>query len=129
MTMQKYTHANSAKEGTFTPFLITDKEVVLTSVIAMHVSPGNRIILQMEVAWEKPMNWDMGEIEIVLRKDAPDGPVIYWTLESCFVSAHTIVEQVEIGENPVHIYYLSVLSSEHRAIIVGPYLLKCTVME
>ncbi|MCY9694368.1 hypothetical protein [Paenibacillus alginolyticus] len=127
--MQKYMHCNMAKEGTFTPFLVADKEIILTSVIAMHVSPGNRIVLQMEVAWEKPNNWDMGEIEINLRKDTPDGPVIYWTLESCFISAHTIVEQVEIGENPVQIYYLTVQSSEHRAVIVGPYLLRCTVLE
>ena len=122
--MIKYTHRNEAPLGSFQPFEINETEIVLTSVVLMHIESMDQVKLQLEIGWDKPVLWDMGELEIMLRKDAPNGNIVEWSLESCFSSAVTKLEHTRTGGAPVQIYYLTVKSPDSRARIVGPYSLK-----
>ncbi|WP_410771907.1 hypothetical protein [Fontibacillus sp. BL9] len=123
----KYIHKVGTAAGTFNPFLVGKDEVVLTSVSLMHISPGDRLVLRMDVGWEKSVQWDTGEIEFRIRKDAADGPVIYWTRETCSEKGYTMEKTTDSGVNPVQHYYLTACSSDSRAIISGPYSLQGSV--
>lgn len=127
--MKKLTSKTGTGKGTFDPFLVMDKEIVLTSVTLRPVSPKDRIVLKLEVAWDKPLNWDMGELEIMIRKGAVNGPIVFVTTEGCFYFAHTKLEHVEYGGPEHQIYYLTIRSAEGRARLVGPYSLEGTVYD
>ncbi|MEF2967953.1 hypothetical protein V3851_19155 [Paenibacillus sp. M1] len=123
----KYIHKVGTAAGTFPPFLVRADEIVLTSVTMMHINPGDRLVLRMDVGWEKPIHWDTGEMEFRIRKDTPDGPVIYWNLETCFERAYSMETVTDVGVAPIQHYYLTVRSSESRGIITGPYSLQGSV--
>jgi hypothetical protein len=123
--MMKYSHKTEAEKGTFDPIPVTEKELVLTSVSLNNVSPGDRILLKLEVGWDKPLNWDMGELEIMIRKGRADGPIVFLASEACFYFAHTKLEHTERGGGTGHeMYYLTVRSVESRCRITGPYSLE-----
>ncbi|MFB9329635.1 hypothetical protein ACFFSY_27170 [Paenibacillus aurantiacus] len=125
----KFTQKNGAAAGTFLPFLVGDEEITLTSVLLPDTSPGDRIVLKMEIAWDKPPHWDTGELEVILRRDAPSGPLIYWTLESCFLKARYVESETVQAQGGTQLFYLSVRSKEQRARIIGPYSLQGTVYD
>ncbi|RCX19786.1 hypothetical protein DFP94_104241 [Fontibacillus phaseoli] len=123
----KYIHKVGTAAGTFTPFLVGKEEVILTSVSLMSISPGDRLELRLDVGWEKPIQWESGEIELRIRKDAADGPVIYWKLETCIEKGYTMEKTADTGVYPVQHYYLTACSCDSRAIISGPYSLQGSV--
>ncbi|MEK0316737.1 hypothetical protein [Cohnella sp. 56] len=120
--MIKYQHRTGATLGSFVPFLVGG-ELVLTSVSLHGIAPGDEVIVGIEIGWANPMSLDMGELEIRLKRDAPDGETVEWSLESCFLSAVTRLEYRTTGGNPDQLYYLIVSSREQLARITGPYVL------
>lgn len=127
--MKKVVHKTEAIKGQFDPFLVAKTEIVLTSVSLQKISPTDRIVLRLEVAWDKPLQWDMGELDIMIREGSPNGPVVYTTTEACFYFAHTKLEHTIRSRSGQQIYYLTVSSAEARARIVGPYSLEGIVYD
>lgn len=123
----KYTHKVGTAAGTFPPFMVGKEEVILTSVTMMSISPGDLLVLRLDVGWKKPVHADTGEIELRIRKDSPDGPVIYRTLETCAEKAYTMEKVTDTGNVPVQHYYLTACSPDRRAVITGPYSLQGSV--
>ncbi|SFT29326.1 hypothetical protein [Paenibacillus sp. BC26] len=125
----KYTDKSSADVGSFEPLLVGPEQLVLTSLQLGSISPGDRLVLRFEVGWENPdiANWDSGEMEILLREDGPDGLVVYWNLESCFMKGRTKEQLTFVGTDPQRRYYLTVRSNDTRARITGPYSLQGSV--
>ncbi|MFC3800634.1 hypothetical protein [Cohnella sp. GCM10012308] len=121
--MIKYKHNTGAEHGSFPPFPIRE-EIVLTSVSLHGIESGDEIVLRIEIGWSNPGTFDMGELEVTLRKDAPDGEMVEWSLESCFLSAVTRLEYRTTGGLPDQVYYLCVRSTEGLAIMNGPYRLE-----
>ncbi|WP_146241117.1 hypothetical protein [Paenibacillus sambharensis] len=121
--IQRY-HKVGAPAGSFPAFDIGEAEVVLTSVSLFPVDSGERILLRLEIGWEKPVEWDTGELEVAVRHGSKDGPVVYWTTENCFQEAKTTETfAVEASGSAEH-FYLTVQSAEGRARIKGPFLLE-----
>ncbi|WP_314003337.1 hypothetical protein [uncultured Paenibacillus sp.] len=123
----KYSRKTGASAGSFAPFPVGKEELVLTSVYMDGLAPNDRIVLKPEIGWAKPVHWDTGELEVMLRENSPDGQVVYWTLETCFEKALTSESCTVRGGKSVKVFYLTVRSSEERAMITGPYSLQGTV--
>lgn len=124
----KYQHKTGAIRDDYPPFTVGETEIVLTAVTLMDIAPGDTIKLEFLIEWVKPVIWDMGELEIMIRRGAPGGVPVYWTLESCFARAKSKEVFTHYGtEDPVMTYYLCVRSSGQRAIISGDYSLYGTV--
>ncbi|EXX86303.1 hypothetical protein BG53_06390 [Paenibacillus darwinianus] len=124
----KYSRKTGAPAGGFAPFPAGAAEIVLTSVYMDGLTPEDRIVLKPEIGWVKPAYWDTGELEVILREHSPEGPVVYWTLETCFEKALTSESCTVLCSRSEHVYYLSVRSSEARAVITGPYSLQGSVL-
>lgn len=116
-----------AARGTFEPFIVGPREVALTSIDIARVVPGQQIQLKLEIGWEKPIHWDTGEMEIIVRRDTPKGPIIYWTQEACYEKCLMIDTYSEAATKDHHSYYLSVRSEESRAVMTGPYYLTYSI--
>ncbi|NWL88847.1 MULTISPECIES: hypothetical protein [unclassified Paenibacillus] len=116
-----------AARGGFQPFIIGPQEVTLTSIDVRGIVIGQRIQIKIEVGWEKPIHWDTGEMEIIIRRDALDGPVVYWSQEACFEKCLLIETYSEAATQANHSYYLGVRSEESRAIMTGPYYLSALI--
>lgn len=114
-------YKTGAKKGEFQPFPVGAGEIVLTAVTLSDLVPADRVMLKLEIGWDKPVHWDMGELDIRIRKNSPTGPVLYRMTESCFFKAHTRTKHEEGGETGQVSYYLTVASAEQKARIVGPY--------
>ncbi|MCD1258088.1 hypothetical protein B5M42_004445 [Paenibacillus athensensis] len=127
--MIKYSAISEAQPGTFSlPLLLTTQETQLTVVALQQVEPGDRIELVYSLAWEKPAHRDIGEIELTLRRGAPDGPVVSWSEETCYQKAVSTGRHSEISATAGDLlFYLSAASFDQRAIAIGPLLLKGTV--
>lgn len=121
--MIKYKHSTGAELGSFAPFEIRE-EIVLTSVSLHRIDPGDEVVLHIEIGWSNPGTFDMGELEVMLKKDDPHGETIEWSLESCFLSAVTQLECRMTGGLPDQVYYLCVRSAEGLAVMNGPYRLE-----
>lgn len=121
--MIKYQHKTGAETGSFAPFLVGD-ELVLTSVSLRGIGPADDVVVRMEIGWSNPLSLDMGELEVLLRRDSASGETVDWSLESCFLSAVTRLEYRTRGGAPEQVYYLCVKSRERRARITGPYRLE-----
>lgn len=114
----KYKTSQGAAAGTFDSFVVGAEEIVLTSVTLEGIEAGDRVVLSIDVSWLKPM-CDLGELEFFLRKDAADGPVIYWTLETCYAKARTKESFTLTAEGGMRHFYLSVKSCEQKARLVS----------
>ncbi|CAI6032224.1 hypothetical protein [Cohnella sp. JJ-181] len=121
--MIKYQHSTGAEQGSFPPFPVGD-ELVLTSVSLHGIGPDDIVVLRIEIGWANPGTFDMGELEVLLRRDAPDGEAVEWYLESCFLSAVTRIEYRTTGGLPDQVYYLCVRSTDQLAVMNGPYRLE-----
>ncbi|MFC3800646.1 hypothetical protein [Cohnella sp. GCM10012308] len=115
-----------AVKDCFPRFAVRD-EIVLTAVQLQDVEPKDEIKVGIEIGWDNSGAWDMGELEILLRKGSPEGEVVEWALESCFSSAFTKIAYKTIGGERSQSYYLTVRSPHGRAVISGPYWLKANV--
>jgi hypothetical protein len=114
----KYKIRQEAEKGAFSPFIVAAEEITLTSVTLEGIVEGDLVSLNIDISWLKPM-CDLGELEIFLRKDTPNGPVLYWTLETCFAKANTRERYSLTGEDGMRNFYLTVRSSEEKAILTG----------
>lgn len=124
----KYQHRTGAGKYEHGPIPVGEKELVLTSVTLSPISQGDKIRLQYIIEWTRPVEWDTGEMEIMIRRGSVEGPIIYWTLETCFGQAkHKEVITDTDSSIGVELYYLTVRSSEGRAIINGDYFLTGTI--
>lgn len=124
----KYSHATGAEAGSYTPFLVGPKEIVLTSVSLRHIAPGDRVTLRVEIEWRKPIHWDTGDMEVYIREGSPTGEPVYYSIESCFVRARLRDRIVLTGRAPgAQIFYLTVRSAELRAYVSGRYALSGAV--
>lgn len=119
--MLKYNTKVGAAEGTFTPFTAGPDEIVLTGITLEGIADGDRVVLGIDVTWLKPM-CDLGELELILKKNTPDGPTIYWTMETCFARARMKEECVLRGESTMRHFYLTARSSEHKAMLAAYFL-------
>lgn len=127
--MKKDIYKSGIAKGSFPPFPVEGQEVVLTSVFLKNIGPDDRIVLRLEIGWDKPLQWDMGELEIMIRMGAPNGPIVFQSTEACFFFANTKLEHTQSGGQPQQIFYLTVRSPESRARIVGPYFFEGTVYD
>jgi hypothetical protein len=124
----KYQHRTGAGKYEHEPIPIGEKEIVLTSVTLSPINQRDKIKLQYIIEWTRPAEWDTGELEIIIRRSAVEGPIIYWTLETCFAQAkHKEVVMDTDMSLGVELYYLTVRSAEGRAIINGDYFLTGTI--
>lgn len=114
----KYKTRQEAGAGSFDSFVVGADEIVLTSVTLEGISEGDRVVLAIDVSWLKPL-CDLGELEFFLRRDMPDGPAVYWTLETCFAKARTRESYTLAGDNSMRHFYLTVRSSEQKARLVA----------
>ncbi|MFM9330888.1 hypothetical protein [Paenibacillus mesotrionivorans] len=121
MMHKKSGYKTEAKKGEFQPFPVGASEIVLTSVTLSGLVPADRVLLLLEIGWDKPLNWDMGELDIRIRRNSAMGPVIYQMTEGCFFKAHTRTKYEESGQTGTVSYFLTVASPELKARIVGPY--------
>ncbi|CAM4251551.1 hypothetical protein [Paenibacillus tarimensis] len=121
--IQRY-HKVEAPAGSFPVFDIGRSEVVLTSVSLFPVNPGEQIMLRMEIGWERPVQWDTGELEVAVRHGSKVGPVVYWTTENCFQEAKTSDSFTVKASGFAEHFYLTVRSAEGRARIKGPFQLE-----
>ncbi|MDR9856671.1 hypothetical protein RJP21_24010 [Paenibacillus sp. VCA1] len=119
--MQKNKTRVGAAEGSFTPFTVGPDEIVLTGITLEGIADGDRVVLDIDVTWLKPM-CDLGELELILRRDAPTGTVIYWTMETCFARARVREECIVRGEGGMRHFFLTTRSSEHKAMLAAYYL-------
>ncbi|WP_239619310.1 hypothetical protein [Cohnella mopanensis] len=126
--MVKYSVSSGAQHGTFEPFEIGDEEVVLTGLWLDKLDPSYRIVLEIEIGWDKPITSDLGELEIMIRKKDLNGEIVEWTQENCFNSALTKIDVSTREESSFQNFVLTVKSLGTRARIIGPYLLKGTVL-
>ncbi|MDF2936145.1 MAG: hypothetical protein K0Q90_1518 [Paenibacillaceae bacterium] len=124
---KKSGYKTEAQKGEFQPFPVGESEIVLTSVTLSGLVPADRVMLLLEIGWDKPLTWDMGELEIKIHKYSPVGPVVYQMTEACFFKAHTRTKYEESGETGQVSYFLTVNSPELKARIVGPYSLEGAV--
>jgi hypothetical protein len=106
------------------PFEVGNEVITLTGIVLTDVQPTDSIKLQIVISWEKPIVCDLGELEILLRKDDPSGEVIEWSIETCFNQSKTKLEITRTGGNSIQTYYLAVKSEDSSARITGPYTLK-----
>lgn len=124
--MIKYAHETGAAFGSFERFPVQD-EIVLTSVLLQTIAPEDEIELEIEIGWDNSYSCDMGELDIMLRRDGPNGEIVYRAIESCYAGALTLLRFRTRGGAPLQIYYLTVRSDQGRALLRGPYRLKGTV--
>jgi hypothetical protein len=125
----KYTGKNEAGLGAFNPFPATDNERAIMRIQIPDSAAGDRITLKIEVGWLKPLHLDLGELEVIVRRGALDGPIVYWTQESCMTKAR-FVETIETtGSGGPEWFYLAVRSVAHRAYIIGPFSLLVKVYD
>lgn len=126
--MVLHSASSGAQHGTFEPFEIGDEEVVLTGLWLDRLDPSYRIAFDIEIGWDKPIYADLGELEIMIRRGDSTGEIVDWTQETCFNSALTIIDASTEEGSPHQNYVLTVKSPGTRARIIGPYLLKGTVL-
>ncbi|CAI6032588.1 hypothetical protein [Cohnella sp. JJ-181] len=119
----KYAQETGTAKGSFERFAVQD-EIVLTALQLGGIGPADEVRIAIEVGWDNSGAWDMGELEIMLRKDSPAGEIVEWSLESCFASALTKLQYKTVGGHRTQIYYLTVRSPQGRAVICGPYWLR-----
>ena len=123
-----YSASSGAQLGAFEPFIIGEEEVVLTGLWLEHLDPSYRIVFDIEIGWDKPIYADLGELEIRIRRGDAAGEIIEWTHETCFNSALTNIDVSTVEESPYQNYVLTVKSPGMKARMIGPYLLKGTVL-
>lgn len=121
-----YMHRTGTPKGSFPKFVVKD-EIVLTSVQVRETGSSEEVTVSIEIGWDNSGAWDMGELEIMLRRDRPDGEIVYWSPESCFASVLTRLQYKSVGGASARLYYLTVRSPQARAVISGPYWLQGTV--
>jgi hypothetical protein len=92
------------------PIAVTDQEIDLCNLHLTDLVPGDHIILEAGVGWQK--NLDIGELEIMIRKDSPSGPILYQTEDTCFHTTYSVMKHIDKDiQEDTHAYYLTVKST------------------
>ncbi|WP_318628023.1 hypothetical protein [Paenibacillus polymyxa] len=128
--MLKYSVQNKAEPGTYAlPFQVTDQESVLSTLIIPASEAEGRIVIEVSLAWENPLlNWDIGELDIRLRRNDEQGPMLDWLQDSCYQEgfAELIYEETGTQGEP-YVYCLTVQSADRRAVVTGPLMVRGSV--
>lgn len=130
--MLKYSIQNKADPGTHAlPIHASSEEAVLSTIIIPDAGPACRIVIEAYLEWENPLlNWDIGELDVRLRRNGVTGPVLKWTQESCYQQGRVRLSFEENGGMPEgHVYCLTVQSMDKRARITGPVEMNAHVHE
>jgi hypothetical protein len=126
--MVTYSASTGAQLGTFEPFEIGDEEVVLTGLWLDHLDQFCRIVFEIQIGWDRPVHADLGELEIMIRRGDATGEIVEWTQETCFNGTLTNIDVSTVEASLNQNYVMTVKSPGTRARIIGPYLLKGTVL-
>ncbi|MGQ3478386.1 hypothetical protein [Paenibacillus sp. TY11] len=130
--MLKYSVQNKAEAGTHAlPFQVTEQENVLSTLIIPASESEGRIVIEASLAWGNPLlNWDIGELDIRLRRNDEQGPVLDWLQDSCYQEGFAELSYEEMGKQAEpYVYCLTVQSSDRRAVITGPLMIRGSVYE
>ncbi|MDY8024132.1 hypothetical protein [Paenibacillus polymyxa] len=130
--MLKYSVQNKAEAGTYAlPFQVTEQESVLSTLIIPAGESEGRIVIEVSLAWENPLlNWDIGELDIRLRRNDERGPVLDWLQDSCYQEGFAELSFEETGEQAEsYVYCLTVQSADRRAVVTGPLIIRGSVYE
>ncbi|MDP1511496.1 hypothetical protein L8C07_17740 [Paenibacillus sp. CMAA1739] len=126
----KYTVQNKAEAGTYAlPFQVTEQESVLSTLIIPASEAEGHIAIEVSMVWENPLlNWDIGELDIRLRRNDQQGPVLDWLQDSCYQEGYAELSYEETGtQAEPHVYCLTVQSADRRAVITGPIMIRGSV--
>ncbi|NMP08587.1 hypothetical protein [Paenibacillus polymyxa] len=126
----KYTVQNKAEAGTYAlPFQVTEQEIVLSTLIIPASEAEGRIVIEVSLAWENPLlNWDIGELDIRLRRNDEQGPVLDWLQDSCYQEGFSELSYEETAQQAEpHVYCLTVQSADRRAVVTGPLMMRGSV--
>ncbi|QDY83924.1 hypothetical protein FQU75_11280 [Paenibacillus polymyxa] len=126
----KYTVQNKAEAGTYAlPFQVTEQESVLSTLIIPASEAEGRIVIEVSMVWENPLlNWDIGELDIRLRRNDQQGPVLDWLQDSCYQEGYAELSYEETGTKAEpHVYCLTVQSADRRAVVTGPIMIRGSV--
>ncbi|MBE0335671.1 hypothetical protein [Paenibacillus sp. 23TSA30-6] len=130
--MLKYSVQNKADAGTHAlPFQVTEQESVLSTLIIPANESEGRIVIEVSLAWENPLlNWDIGELDIRLRRNDGQGPVLDWLQDSCYQEGFAELRYEETVEQTApYVYCLTVQSADRRAVVTGPLVIQGSVYE
>ncbi|MFS0839996.1 hypothetical protein [Paenibacillus sp. 1P03SA] len=112
------------------PLQASDQEVFLCPLYLYGITPGIRIAFKVSVAWTNPVTYDIGELELKIRRDHPGGPVVESSEDSRFRGGTAKMEgEDEGGSAEIAVYYLTVRSPGGKALIEGPILFEGFVLE
>ncbi|WP_342427023.1 hypothetical protein [Paenibacillus sp. FSL L8-0158] len=128
--MLKYSVQNKAEAGTYAlPFQVTDQESVLSTLIIPASESEGRIVIEVSLAWENPLlNWDIGELDIRLRRNDERGPMLDWLQDSCYQEGFAELSYEETGtQGQPYVYCLTVQSADRRAVVTGPLMVRGSV--
>ncbi|MGO4951771.1 hypothetical protein [Paenibacillus sp. DRB1-1] len=130
--MLKYSVQNKAEPGTYAlPFQVAEQESVLSTLIIPASESEGRIVIEVSLAWENPLlNWDIGELDIRLRRNDERGPMLDWLQDSCYQEGFAELSYEETGEQAEpYVYCLTVQSADRRAVVTGPLIIRGSVYE
>ncbi|WP_226001807.1 hypothetical protein [Paenibacillus sp. BJ-4] len=128
--MLKYSVENKAEAGTHAlPFQVTEQESVLSTLIIPAGESDGRIVVEVSLAWENPLlNWDIGELDIRLRRNDVQGPLLDWLQDSCYQEGFAELRYEESGkQTEAYVYCLTVQSANRRAVVTGPLMIRGSV--
>lgn len=112
----------------FVPFLVPGFEFPVARIELHGIRSGKRIEFELEIGWGKPPAADLGELEIVLRRQFAQGDEIYRSYEMCHQSAISQLEHTEYGAGSAEeAYVLLVRSPDGKAYLTGPVRMVATV--
>ncbi|EGL14013.1 MULTISPECIES: hypothetical protein [unclassified Paenibacillus] len=112
------------------PLQAGDQEVFLCPLYLYGITPGSRILFKVSIAWSNPVTYDIGELEINIRRDHPGGPVVESSEDSRFRGGTAKMEgEDEGGAAEIAVYYLTVRSPGGKALIEGPIVFEGFVLE
>ncbi|SDD30803.1 hypothetical protein SAMN02799630_02751 [Paenibacillus sp. UNCCL117] len=128
--MSSYTVISEARPDSHSlPMKVGEAELPLTTVLLTNLLPGQRVSVEASIVWHNAVpNMDIGELELFIRDTGIHGQLLASGQESCYLSGEAELDFEEtIGSDTARVYALTVRSSDERAIIVGPVVLKATV--
>ncbi|CAH0118483.1 MULTISPECIES: hypothetical protein [unclassified Paenibacillus] len=108
----KYSLSSGINLGQYVfPLHIGEQEIFLSFIQMPNLTAGDHVVIEAGVSWQK--NWDIGQLQIIIRKDSPHGTIVYQAEETCFSSTYSTLRYVDREiVNPSHAYYLSVKSTD-----------------
>lgn len=107
----KYSVSSGVNVGPYSfPLQVKEEEVPLVILPIPELAQGDAVQLEVGIDWEKI--WDIGELKIMIRKDQMEGPILFETEETCFMSTYSVLKYTDTNITAAsHWYALSVKST------------------